>query len=136
MRKARWGRRWRGGSSVWRREPGAVLVALVDQPASGAEVVRHLVAERRRTGAQFIVPEWGGRGGHPVLIDLKHRAALLHLDAQRGLRALFDAHRDETLRVPVECPYVARDMDTWEDYRALHTEFFGVEPATATPVES
>lgn len=114
----------------------SVLIALVDQPASGAEVVRRLVNEQRRTGARLVVPEWRGRGGHPVLIDLAYRDALLHLDPQRGLRALFDTHRDETLRVPVECPYVARDMDTWEDYRALHREVFGVEPPAAPPGES
>jgi hypothetical protein len=31
--------------------------------------------------------------------------------------------------VPVASPYVARDMDTWEDYRRLHFDVFGVAPA-------
>jgi molybdenum cofactor cytidylyltransferase len=107
---------------------GAVLVALVDQPAVPAAEIKNLVEARRRTGARLIIPEWGGRGGHPVLVDLAFREELLGLVARRGLRALFDAHRAEVLRLPAASPFVARDMDTWEDYRALHRDVFGKEP--------
>ncbi|HEX8853333.1 MAG TPA: hypothetical protein VF754_07590, partial [Pyrinomonadaceae bacterium] len=64
------------------------------------------------------------------------RAALLELDPVRGLRALFDARRAEVLRLPVSSPFVARDMDTWDDYRALHVEVFGTAPEAATPEEA
>jgi molybdenum cofactor cytidylyltransferase len=105
----------------------AVLVALVDHPAGPPEVIRILIDEWRR-GGKLIQPEHGGRGGHPVLIDLIYRDELLALDPKRGLRALFEAHRAEVRRVPVDSPYVARDMDTWEDYRRLHEDVFGVSP--------
>lgn len=108
---------------------GAVLVALVDQPAVPPAEVRRLIDERRRTGARLVVPEWQGRGGHPVLIDLAFRAELLSLAPERGLRALLEAHRAEVLRVEAASPYVTRDMDTWDDYLALHTEVFGRPPA-------
>ncbi len=116
------------------REAGAVFIALVDQPAIPPEVISHLVDERARTGAMLLVPEHGGRGGHPALVDLKFRAELLRLDPQCGLRALFDKHRDEVLRVPVASPYIARDMDTWDDYRALHREIFAADPPGLEPV--
>jgi molybdenum cofactor cytidylyltransferase len=106
----------------------AVFIALVDQPAIPPEVIRLLIAERRRTGAHLVQPEHKGRGGHPVLIDLNFREELLNLDSQRGLRALFEIHRETALRVPVASPYVVRDMDTWDDYRALYLEVFGTEP--------
>ena len=107
----------------------AVLIALVDQPAVSGEIIRQLIDEWRRTHAGLIQPEHNGRGGHPVLIDLVYRNELLTLDPERGLRALFDAHRKEVRRVPVDSPYVARDMDTWEDYVDLHQEVFGASPA-------
>jgi len=107
---------------------GAVLIALADQPAVTTQEIESVIAAHRRTGARLVVPEWEGRGGHPVLVDLEFRAALLNLDSRRGLRALFDAHAGEVLRVPVASRYIARDMDTWEDYRALHEEVFGVPP--------
>jgi CTP:molybdopterin cytidylyltransferase MocA len=106
----------------------AVFVALVDQPAIPPEVIRLLIAERRRTGARLVQPEHNGRGGHPVLIDLSFREELMNLDPQRGLRALLELHRETTLRLPVASPYVVRDMDTWDDYCALYREVFGTEP--------
>jgi molybdenum cofactor cytidylyltransferase len=106
----------------------AVLVALADQPAVPPSAIRSVIEARRRTGARLVVPEWRGRGGHPVLVDLAFRAELSSPDSERGLRALFDAHRAEVLRVQADSPFVARDMDTWEDYVALHTEVFGSAP--------
>lgn len=106
----------------------AVFIALADQPAIPPEVIRFLIAERERTGARLIVPEYEGRGGHPVLIDCGFREKLLNLDPERGLRGLFNAHRAEVLRLPVSSPSVVRDMDTWDDYFALHREVFGIEP--------
>lgn len=109
-------------------ETQATLIALGDQPAIPSDVISFLIAEWRRTRARIIVPTHEGRGGHPVLIDLHFREELLHLDPQRGLRALMDARRNEALRVAVQSPYVARDMDTWEDYSALYNDIFGALP--------
>jgi len=110
--------------------PGAkgLVIALVDHPAVPAETIQLLIDEWRR-GARLVQPEHEGRGGHPVLIDLTYRDELLALDPEQGLRAIFAAHRDEAKRVPVTSPYVARDMDTWEDYRRLHLDVFGAPPA-------
>lgn len=114
---------------------GAVLIALVDQPAVPPRVIRQLLDARIRTGARLVVPVWEERGGHPVMVELGFREELLSLDARGGLRALFDAHRPEVLRVPVDSPFVTRDMDTWEDYRALHAEVFGSEPPCSAASE-
>lgn len=110
-----------------------LLVALADHPAVTSDVIKFLIGRRGETGARFVVPAWRGRGGHPVLVDLAYREELSRLDAGRGLRGLFDSHADEVLRVEVGSPYVARDMDTWEDYRALHAEVFGVPPPLEKP---
>jgi len=126
------------GASVARGVEGlseqteAVLVALVDQPAVPPAVVRQIVCAREESRVRLVVPTWEGRGGHPVLIDLAFRDRLLCLDPSAGLRALFDAHRAEVLRLAVGSPYVVRDMDTWEEYCALHLEVFG-RPTAARP---
>ena len=109
-------------------ETRAALVALVDHPAVPPDEIRRLIEARRRTGARLVVPEWEKRGGHPVLVDLAYREELLSLVPAKGLRALFDAHRAEVLRLPAGSPYVTRDMDTRDEYVALHTEVFGHPP--------
>jgi molybdenum cofactor cytidylyltransferase len=109
----------------------ATLIALVDHPAVPHAVVSTLI-ETWQQGSRLIVPTWNGRGGHPVLVDLSFKPELLNLDATGGLRALFDAHQRSVARVPVDSPYVARDMDTWDDYLTLHQEVIG-KPAPEPP---
>ena len=106
----------------------AILIALTDQPAVPAEVIQTLIREWTG-GAKLVVPQFQAQGGHPVLIDLAFRKDLLALDQQRGLRALFDANRSLVQRPAVNSPYIARDMDTWDDYRTLHLDVFGSLPA-------
>ncbi|HKR61112.1 MAG TPA: nucleotidyltransferase family protein [Pyrinomonadaceae bacterium] len=112
----------------------AVVIALTDQPAIPSAVIRSLT-EAWRKGAKLVVPEFDGRGGHPVLVDLELRERLLTLDPQRGLKELFDENRDQVLRLPVNSSYIARDMDTWDDYCALHEDVFGAPPNTWTAEE-
>jgi len=105
----------------------ATLIALVDHPAVPPAVVSKLLDSWKR-GARLIIPTWQGRGGHPVLVDLGFKAELLDLPESGGLRALFDAHRNELARIPVDSPFIARDMDTWDDYTSLHMEVTGRPP--------
>ena len=109
----------------------ATLIAPVDYPAVPAKVVSALL-ESWKTGSRLVIPTWLGRGGHPVLVDLSFKAELLNLPASGGLRTLFEAYPDEVNRVPVESPFIARDMDTWDDYSALHVEVTG-QPAPGPP---
>src|ERR1043166_3686270 len=103
----------------------AVMIAPADHPAIPGDTVKLIVDEWER-GAALVQPEYKGRGGHPVLVDRQYLDELLHLDSERGLRGFFERHRPETRRLPVNSPFIARDMDTWEDYAALHQEVFGV----------
>jgi len=107
----------------------ALLIALVDHPAVSGDTIKTII-DAWVDGAQFVQPEFNGRGGHPVLIDLSFRNELLNLDPEKGLRKLFEAHRDQVKRLTVDSPFVARDMDTWEDYVQLHLDAFGQPPST------
>ena len=105
----------------------AVLITPADHPAIHSETIG-LLMEKWRGGAKLIQPEFQGKGGHPVLIDLSYRDELNCLDSDAGLRGFFQKHRADVLRLPVDSPFVARDMDTWEDYCALHEDVFGRKP--------
>jgi CTP:molybdopterin cytidylyltransferase MocA len=107
----------------------ATLIALVDYPAVPTAVVASLIAAWKK-GAALVIPTWRERGGHPVLVDLHFRQNLQSLDESGGLKAFFTAHAHLVERIAVNSPYVARDMDTWDDYRALYLEVFGGPPPT------
>jgi molybdenum cofactor cytidylyltransferase len=111
---------------------GATLVALADHPAVPPSVVSTLISQWQN-GSKLLIPTWQNRGGHPVLIDLQYRAELENLDPHHGLKAFFEAHRGDVKRIPVDSPFIARDMDTWDDYTALHQEVFGEPPRVAAP---
>ena len=104
-----------------------VLIALADHPAIPATVVSKLITEWQN-GARIVIPTWQNRGGHPVLVDLSFRQELLSLNQAGGLRELVKTHQSEVKRLPVDSPFVARDMDTWDDYLALYQEAFGHPP--------
>lgn len=106
---------------------GATLIALCDHPAVPARVVSTLI-DTWTNGARLVIPTWQNRGGHPVLVDLSFKPELLQLSATSGLRALFDSHANDVKRLEVDSPYIARDMDTWDDYVTLHTEVTGGPP--------
>lgn len=111
----------------------AVVINPVDHVAVPGEVVARLVSEWK-LGARLVKPTWQRRGGHPVLIDLKFRDELLSLNPNGGLRTFFSEHQTQVSRVEVNSNHIARDMDTWDDYVALHQEIFGV-PAPELPRE-
>ena len=105
----------------------AALITPVDYPAVSSSVASTLVAEWRK-GSRLVKPTYHSRGGHPVLIDLSLRRELANLSSTNGLKGLFERYQEEVKRIEVDCPYIARDIDTWDDYRALYKEVFGVEP--------
>jgi len=111
----------------------AVVINPVDHAAVPPEVVAMLVSEWQQ-GARLVKPTWKDRGGHPVLIDLSFRDELLNLNPNGGLKTFFIERQDQVKRVAVDSNYIARDMDTWDDYVALHQEVFGF-PARETPRE-
>ena len=102
----------------------AVVIALCDHPAVPPAVVTTLL-ETWKEGARLVIPTWQGRGGHPVLVDLSLKSELRELSTSGGLRSLFEAHKNDVKRVAVASPFIARDMDTWDDYLALHQEVTG-----------
>jgi molybdenum cofactor cytidylyltransferase len=105
----------------------AVIIIPVDHAAVPGEVVSSLIHEWKE-GARLVKPTVAGRGGHPVLVDLEFRNDLLNLDSEQGLKGFFTEHQAHVRRIEVNSNYIVRDMDTWDDYRALHLEVFGVPP--------
>lgn len=97
----------------------AVVLMLGDQPTVPVEVIEQVIAAWRSSGKGFVLPTYGGRRGHPLLIDLRYRDELLRLDPSAGMRAMLTAHGEDVLEVPVDAPAILTDIDTPEDYATL-----------------
>jgi molybdenum cofactor cytidylyltransferase len=95
---------------------GTVLVLNVDQPRS-AETVRFLLDRHQRSGSLITIPEYEGKGGHPILLDASLLGELLRIDEETlGVKAVVRRRQSSTSRVPMDGPEVLWDLNTPEQY--------------------
>jgi len=93
----------------------AAVIALVDQPLIGADVVRRLLSAHR-AGSELAVAAYRGRARNPVLLGRGHWAGVLAAaNGDTGARPYLRAHPD--LVTLVECGDIGRpdDVDTLQD---------------------
>jgi len=94
----------------------AVVLFLGDQPLIPGEVTCQLIGEYTRSGKGILIPVFGGKRGHPVLIDRKYAQMIDTLVPEKGLHTLFDKYPEDIQEVEVTAPGVLRDIDTRQDY--------------------
>lgn len=92
-------------------ESEAVLIVLADQPFVRTETINRLIAER----CAIAIPTYNGTRGNPVRIARALFPEVLQLSGDSGCRALFSAHADEIVKVPVDDPGILIDFDTRDD---------------------
>jgi molybdenum cofactor cytidylyltransferase len=105
------------GAAAAPAETEWLLIALGDQPSLRPEIVVRLRDEASRDpDASVLVPSYGGRRGHPLLIHARHREEIGGLDPEFGLKELLRRHPEAVRHVVVEDEAVLHDMDTPEEY--------------------
>jgi molybdenum cofactor cytidylyltransferase len=100
-------------------EAEAAVVMLGDQPAVASRTVDELVRAYRAGERGIYLPVYGGRTGHPLLVDAAYRGEILGLDAKVGLRQLLRLHARDVFPIKVTEAAPPEDMDTPEDYKKL-----------------
>lgn len=98
----------------------AVMIVLGDQPLVDPPVIDSLLASFKLSDRGIVAPCYGGRRGHPILLHLKYREAMLGLRGDVGCREILSACSEDLLEVEVDCPGVILDVDTLEEYRRCH----------------
>lgn len=96
----------------------AVAIFLGDQPDVGSDVVEQLLAARRKTRRQAIVPKYRYAWGNPVLIDRTLWPRLMSLEGDEGAKRLLQAHPEWVHEVWFE-QMAPRDVDTPADVDEL-----------------
>lgn len=95
----------------------AFLIALVDQPQIGPGIIDQIITRYTEGDSLVVVPRYGGRNGHPVILDGSLRQEILAMDEAIGLRQVIHAHADRTAQVGVSSEAVLLDFDYPEEYK-------------------
>jgi molybdenum cofactor cytidylyltransferase len=95
----------------------AVLFALGDQPHIESAVVSQVIRAYRAGNAGIVIPRYGAKKGHPIIINLqKYREAIANLPEGAGLNALMQEHADDVRLIDVATEDIIRDIDVPDDY--------------------
>jgi molybdenum cofactor cytidylyltransferase len=107
----------RGAASLVQAE--VLLLHPADQPIVREQTMRLLLDRSSTRVNRAVMPEYAGRGGHPVLVPRTIVPAVLNYRRDGGLRQFWIDHPALCERVPVDDASVVLDLDTPADYRAL-----------------
>jgi molybdenum cofactor cytidylyltransferase len=111
-----------GLREVLNRGRDAAIVTLVDRPPAAASTIERLrtafeLATGRRQWA--VVPEYGGKHGHPFIIGRELMEVFLRAPSSASAREIEHQHLQYIEYVPVADPFVTMNVDTPEEYAAL-----------------
>ena len=95
-----------------------ILLLNVDQPRSGEDVAKILEAHRSG-GWAVTVPEYLGKGGHPIVLSAALLSELREISEEtQGIKAVVRHRPEAVYRFPLDNPEILLDLNTPEQYRA------------------
>jgi molybdenum cofactor cytidylyltransferase len=95
----------------------AALIFLGDQPMVEVSVINGLIEAYHSSGKGIVMPVYGNKRGHPLMIGSKYRDEIEKLDEGQGLRALSQKFPDDVLEIEVNTSTILKDIDTLDDYK-------------------
>jgi len=110
-----------GLHEVLNRGRDAAMITLVDRPPASAAVLSKLRAafEAALPYKWAIVPEYGGKHGHPILIGREMIEAFIKAPVTATARDIEHQNREHIEYVAVDDPSVTINVNTPEQYAAL-----------------
>lgn len=95
----------------------AVLVFQGDQPLINPATGSRLIEAYRASEKGILVPVFGKKRGHPLLLDRKYKDEIEKVDPEKGLRSLVENYSGDVLEVETDDQGILRDFDTFEEYK-------------------
>jgi molybdenum cofactor cytidylyltransferase len=111
-----------GLQEVLNRGRDAAIVALVDRPPaqpSTVELLCRTFSEAVERGTWAVIPEYGGKHGHPIVVGREMIEAFLKAPPTTTARDVEHSVQPRIFYLPVDDPRVVANVDTPEDYAAL-----------------
>lgn len=99
------------------------LLIPADHPVLDVQVLHDLVSAWNVTDADILLPEFGGRTGHPAIFRWSLTQRVPEIPAGCGLNWLRTAPGVRVQKMVVHSESVLLDLDTPEDYRRLQSRF-------------
>ncbi len=101
----------------------AAIVTLVDRPAAEPGTVQQIKAAFAASDENIwaVVPEYGGKHGHPIAIGREMIEAFLRAPSASNARDVEHARQSHIRYLPVSDPLVVANVDTPEDFERLLT---------------
>jgi len=121
-----------GVQEVLNRGRDTAIVSTVDRPPATLAAVEQLKHFFNESPSEVwaVVPEFGGRHGHPMVAGRELIGAWLAAPPSATARDVEHAHQPHIRYVTVEDPLVVADVNTPEEYERL---VLSVAPVTSTP---
>ncbi len=110
-----------GLREVLNRGRDAAMITLVDRPPVKTETLESLRStfEAADDAIWAVVPECGGKHGHPIVVGREMIEAFLKAPATATARDIQRQNQQHIEYVAVNDPFVAWNVDTPQDYEAL-----------------
>ena len=111
-----------GLREVLNRGRDAAVVTLVDRPPVGSATLTQLRSVFIDAAAEekwAVIPQYGEKHGHPVLIGREMIEAFLRAPVTSNAREIEHHHQARIVYVPVDDPHATLNVDTPEDYARL-----------------
>jgi molybdenum cofactor cytidylyltransferase len=110
-----------GLQEVLNRGRDAAIITLVDRPPAEVETIEQIKAAFLSGDEQVwaVVPEFGGKHGHPIVIGREMIEAFLRAPIHSSARDVEHANQAHIRYIPVNDPLVVANVDTPEDFEKL-----------------
>ncbi len=93
-----------------------ILILPGDMAYIKSHIIEQVISVHKKTGASIVIPTYNGRGGHPILFDVKLKDELLSIKEEtRGLKEIVQKHENEIYNIELGTPIVVHDVDTKDD---------------------
>ncbi len=110
-----------GLQEVLNRGRDAAIITLVDRPPAMPATILTLRRsyERAPDGIWAVVPEHGGRHGHPIVIGREMITAFLRAPVTSTAREVEHANEAHIAYIPVDDRFTIENVNTPEDYQRI-----------------
>lgn len=101
-----------------------------DHPVLEANVLAELIAAWETTAEDILIPQHGGKNGHPTFFKWATNERIREIPNDQGLNWLQTATEIRLRKVSVDSESILFDLDTPEDYQRLMQQVESSERAT------